>query len=98
MSALSRWLVRLPAIAVSVAIFLTSSTPIFVPQPFVFADKIYHFVVYAVYGLTLILAVRTFHLPPRKAILIAVLFGLVFAATDELHQYYVPGRSADVID
>lgn len=98
MNTLSRWLYRIPAIVLSIAIFLVSHSSISVPPPFGFADKVYHVIVYAVYGLTLVLAARTFQLPPKKALRIAMVIGLVFAATDELHQSYIPGRSADVID
>jgi len=89
---------RLPAVLFSVGIVVTSSQPAMVPQPFSFADKVYHFFGYMLYGSTLILAMRTMPITDPRRFWWAVVIGLVFAATDELHQAFVPGRSADVLD
>jgi VanZ family protein len=52
--------------------------------------KIAHACEYAVLGLLLVRATRREHL--------AVLIGVLYAATDELHQHFVPGRHATVRD
>jgi len=93
-----RWLMRLPAFALSAAIITTSHQSIAVPTPFTLADKVYHFIVYAIYGWTLVLALRTWHLTDRQCFVIALMVGVIFAAIDEVHQAFVPGRTADVLD
>lgn len=34
----------------------------------------------------------------KQKILVSLLFGTFYASTDELHQYFVPGRSARLFD
>lgn len=34
----------------------------------------------------------------KQKILYSLLFGILYASTDELHQYFVPGRSARLFD
>lgn len=54
------------------------------------ADKVGHAGAYAVLGALLTLATGRVWL----AVLLATLFGV----SDEIHQYFVPGRAADVYD
>lgn len=54
------------------------------------ADKVGHAAAYAVLGALLTLATGRVCL----AVVIATLFGV----SDEIHQYFVPGRAADVFD
>lgn len=82
----------------SVGIFLVSHQSMTVPQPFSLADKLYHLLAYAVYGWSLVLAVRTFPLTRLQQAIITLSLGFLFAASDEIHQAFIPGRSADVID
>lgn len=62
--------------------------------------KAAHMTEYAFLGLALILHVRTIGL--RKQIqrprLLAFLIGVLYAASDELHQVFVPGRSGEMKD
>lgn len=81
-------------------IFLMSARPS-VPVPPVFAgqDKFMHAVTYAVLGL---LWARAW-LPRGKPLLWRHVAGVtllcaVYGATDEIHQLYVPGRDASVLD
>ncbi len=98
MSTLQRWGNRLPLIALSVVIVVASSQPAVLPQPFTLADKFYHYVGYLLYGMTIVLAMRSFQLSVRQRVVWGIAFGLLFAASDEIHQAFVPGRSADVFD
>lgn len=60
------------------------------------ADKLVHFAMYGVLGA--LVARATGPTPSRKT-LGAVLVGVAaFAAADEWHQTFVPGRSPDVLD
>lgn len=64
-------------------------------------DKVVHVLLYAVLGLLVARALRPAD-PSRRPALGALLVALVavalFAALDEWHQQWVPGRSTDVLD
>ena len=91
---LIRLLHWLPAALWAALIFALSSRSS-VPTPgFAGGDKILHFGAYAVLGLLLAHAARRSGLPP----LWAVAIGLLYAASDEWHQGFVPGRMPDAAD
>lgn len=88
-----------PVVAYMLAIFFVSGLSI-APLPEQVSDKTGHFVAYA--GLAL-LCVRALGggLPCRVVLRMAVLAFVIAAGYgmfDELHQWFVPGRSADVRD
>lgn len=56
-----------------------------------------HFCEYAVFGALLANALR-WHLPLRRACALAVVAASAYGVTDELHQWFVPGRTADPAD
>ena len=56
-------------------------------------DKLAHFLAYALLGA---LAARA--LPRRELAPLAVLLGVAYGASDELHQHFVPGRSVEFGD
>ncbi len=63
-------------------------------------DKLYHFIEYSILG---ILVLRAFINSGRGilanyAVLWAIFVTMVFAATDEIHQAFVPNRSASIAD
>lgn len=57
-------------------------------------DKVAHFGAYTVLGLLLARGAFTSRLSAGWPVLI----GLLYAASDEIHQHFVPGRSPDVAD
>jgi len=65
------------------------------------SDKFLHIMEYAVFG---VLLHRTFSRQPKwialsqNAVLLAVFIAMVYGATDEFHQSFVPGRSTEVND
>ena len=69
----------------------------FVPKSIFDHDKLLHAGGYAVLGAFLRLALARVR-PARRALVLAVLLASAYGATDELHQLFVPGRSADVRD
>ena len=88
---LAAWL---PAIAWAGVIFHLSSQPA-VPAPEIPGiDKALHFAAYAVLAWLLAFAAHRSRLP----LAVAVVLGLLYGVTDEIHQMYVPGRSADLLD
>lgn len=83
-----------PALLCAALIFLASSRPT-IPVPLERGtDKLAHFVAYSVFGFAL--GHARFHsgIPFAAAAVIGALYGL----SDELHQSFVPGRSAELGD
>ena len=92
---------KLPAILCAILIlFLTSHPTLEAPNlGLVWQDKIYHFMAYFGFGLTLARAVSKnsyskFIAGIRKIVLI----GICFAIFDEAHQILIPSRNADIWD
>ena len=81
-------------------VFLSSrSDPLpFLPPAFFLHDKLLHATEYAVLGGLLVHALRFAGVRPRPALIASVVLASAFGATDEFHQSFVPGRSADVAD
>ncbi len=64
------------------------------------SDRLGHALLYTGFGITLALAL-TAHLPNRPFRTVALwtfLLGALYAASDELHQLFVPYRVADLAD
>lgn len=61
----------------------------------VFVRKAAHFVVYLILGFFLLICLRDML---YRGILISWVVCLMFASSDELHQFYVPGRSMQLTD
>lgn len=67
---------------------------------FAFMDKILHFVAYGVMGVLFYRAYQTLRLENRRHILIllSVVSASVYGISDEIHQYFIPLRNADLLD
>jgi len=82
-------------------IFYMSSLPHPLPKvPIQNFDKFLHLIEYAVFG---ILAARALKNSPRQTvsrnfIILAVIIAAIYAASDELHQFFVPSRSCEAMD
>lgn len=63
-----------------------------------FWDKGLHFVEYGTLGALLLTALRGSGVGPGRAALLAIAGASLYGATDELHQWFVPNRSCDVLD
>ena len=84
----------LPAAAWAGVIFYLSSQPA-VPTPSIpYVDKAAHFGAFALLGGLLAFAADRARLP----MVAAVVLGLLYGVSDEVHQMYVPGRSPDPLD
>ena len=83
-------------------VYLSSKTNPPVPDAiFRINDKVLHFIQYAIFGILWRGALaQRFRLSNdfRKSHKMALLLGMLFAALDELHQSFVPGRDSDVMD
>ena len=60
--------------------------------------KFAHFFLYFILGLLLMYAIGKSGVHGLKACLLSALVCAVYAAGDELHQWFVPGREASVMD
>ncbi len=60
--------------------------------------KMAHYTIYMVGGCLIINYAYTTSQNTKKKILYSTIFGACYAITDEIHQYFVPGRSARLFD
>ena len=63
-------------------------------------DRFFHLIEYAILGLLMIRAMknRGFSAHLKHLMIISVLISAFYGLTDEIHQYFVPGRIMDMID
>jgi len=97
---LNPWLNRFLFISWAATIFyLSSLSRIASPNLFHFQDKFIHAIAYAALSFFLAGALQNIWLKEgRKKLLITCLIVILYGITDEWHQYYTPGRHADIYD
>lgn len=83
-----------PALVWAVVLFLISSRPTLPADLGGGLDKVAHFGAFAVLGLLLARAALAWRIPIGWPMAL----GIAYAATDEIHQHFVPGRYPDVAD
>ncbi len=91
-----------PLIVYSIAIFTLSNfpQPEFIDLGFKFWDKLLHlkaFFIYGIFTLTAVIAIKQ-GIDDKNLMLVTLLIGILFGLSDEIHQYFVPGRDADIWD
>ena len=88
-------------IATGICIFYSDQENIHLPT-ISGIDKILHFGAYFIYGLSLqVFFIALFSMNKisrKKYYLLTIICGFLFAISDEIHQYFVPGRHADILD
>ena len=95
---LTRWL---PLIAYCIFIYIQSSHPAPEEIPsFRFMDKMLHVAAYGVLAVLFYRAYQTLHLRhhPRMLMWLSILSASFYGISDEIHQYFVPFREADIFD
>lgn len=60
--------------------------------------KLAHFSIYAVGGLLSFALVNQYKLPIKNKVVYSFIFCLAYSITDEIHQYFIPGRSCEIRD
>jgi VanZ family protein len=85
-----------------ICIFLSDQENVQLPD-LSYADKFFHCGAYFIYGLSLQVAIIAFFInksnyTAKRMRIIVLILGCIFAMSDEIHQYFVPNRSADVLD
>jgi VanZ family protein len=89
----------LPVLSYTALIWVLSSRALNVRlNLFPFQDKGVHFLEYGLLAFLVTHAVQMTWPKARYGMLVAFLVTVSLGATDELHQAFVPGRSADVFD
>ena len=91
----------LPLIIYCLAIYIQSGQP--GPEQFLdvrFLDKFMHFGAYGLLGILFFRAYETLPLKNFKNLLILISIGsaTLYGISDEIHQYFVPSRQADIMD
>jgi VanZ family protein len=92
---------QLPVFAWCVFVFTASSIPSKnIPALGENVDKVIHF---GIYGVLCWLAHVAFHhqsisFLKKYSLVMAILFTMIFGLSDEFHQMFTPGRSAEVLD
>lgn len=98
----SRIVFTIPVFILSAAIFIASQqTNIDYPKIGIeWEDKVLHASAYFIYGISLLFAFISNKPNSKKKTIITMIItlGFLFAMSDEIHQYFVPGRSADILD
>jgi len=88
-----------PPVAWAVLIFFLSSLPgSSVPSPFFSADKVFHLGVYAVLGYLVARSLGYHGWTRRALVMLALLLCLLYGASDEIHQAFVPDRTPSFLD
>jgi len=97
---LLRRLSLLLALAWMALLFYLSHQPsLETPMLFSGQDKVLHAAVYALLGLLLLAAQpRQAQGYSRQQVGISVLIASLYGLSDEIHQYFIPGRSSEVLD
>lgn len=91
----------LPVIIYCLLIFVQSSFPSPISAPDVpFFDKYLHLIAYAVLGALFYRAYATLRLGDNstKVVVLSILSAGLYGISDEIHQHFVSGRNADVMD
>ncbi|MCD6440567.1 MAG: VanZ family protein, partial [Candidatus Marinimicrobia bacterium] len=93
---------NIPAILYTGLIFFLSSIQqSSIPPVRLFGfDKIVHLIEYLIYGLTLMLAYSNSKSKKivNNAFSISLITGILYAVSDEIHQFFVPGRDMSIFD
>lgn len=60
--------------------------------------KLAHFSIYTVVGTLLMELISTYNIEEIKRIYISIVIGIIYATSDEIHQFFIPGRAAKFTD
>ena len=56
------------------------------------ARKLAHFSIYTLGGTLIMLLTKTFDISNKKRVIYSMIFGVLYAVSDEVHQYFVPRK------
>ena len=90
-----------PIILYCLLIFIQSSYPSIERTPELpYLDKVLHFVAYALLGALFLRAFKTSRIKDnlKFMLILSVFLSFLYGISDEIHQHFVPYRSADLMD
>ena len=90
-----------PIIIYCVLIFIQSSYPAIKSAPeWPYFDKVLHCIAYALLGALFLRAFKTSRLKNniKLMLILSILCSSLYGISDEIHQYFVPYRDADLMD
>jgi len=93
---------HVPVIFCAGLIFFASSISVFprgIPD-FEMRDKLVHVVEFAFFGILLWRSINHWKISLKglNLLILALLIGIIYAASDEIHQSFVPGRDGNIMD
>ena len=89
----------LPALLYMGVIFILSSqSQLPVPYDFPESDKVFHLLLYSPLGFIIAYALSRSTRGAKHLIFLAAFLAFLYGLTDEIHQHFVPGRSASALD
>lgn len=87
------------AILIAITIFYLSSIPASgFPGGLGIMTKIYHIGIFFLLGFFLSIAIIRGKINKRLLIISVILFAIIYACSDEIHQLFVPGRHCTIKD
>lgn len=94
---------HIPYIIITIGIFSFSSFPgdKLPDLTFEFSDKLIHFSVYLMLMISFFIAIYNSNeknFLKKNPIISSLIITVIYGATDEIHQYFVPNRSCDIWD
>ena len=60
--------------------------------------KLAHYSIYLVGGIIIMNFMNLFDKTDEQKMLYSIIIGIIYATTDEIHQYFIPGRSMSILD
>lgn len=89
------WISGLITLLIAIFIFYMSSKtfPLGPIKPASYLSYVYHFGVYFVFAFFLLISITRGNIKNKYLILIAMLVAIGYGISDELHQFFVPGRA-----
>ena len=87
-----------PVLLVMALIFYLSSLPDPGGPPGGISDKTAHFLIYGALGASMMRALAGGRAAAMPAILAAIVLTTLYGVSDEIHQYFVPPRTPDILD
>jgi VanZ family protein len=94
-------LYSLPVLGAALSIYYVSSLPQipYIHSTCAWYDKVLHIIAYFIFGISLFLAFVPYKKTSlKKKLIISIIIGAFYGATDEYHQYFVIGRSSEIAD
>ncbi len=90
----------LPVVTYCAVIFIQSAYPAMAQfEDVPFGDKYLHISGYALLGMLFFRAFRSLHFQNRQlVVLLSICASTAYGISDEIHQFFVPYRTADVMD